>query len=777
RRRVDAAVQWARLELALGRTDAVIDTLSGLVPEYPLAEPLEGALMAALQAAGRRAEALDRYTAVRERLADTLGTDPGPELAAVHGALLRDEPATALFPAAGRARDVVPVPPPAQLPVGVSGFSGRDVEVHDLDELLPRPGARVPPVVVVTGMAGVGKTTLAVHWAHRVARHFPDGNLYVDLRGFDPGGEAVPAQHALHAFLEALGVPHDHLPDTLEAQVGLYRSLLAGRRLLVVLDNARDADHVRPLLPASPGCFALVTSRDQLAGLVTTAGARPLALDLPSADDARRLLIARLSRQRAADLAGLDEVAALCGRLPLALAIVATRAAVQPGLPLADLAAELREAQDGLAGFTDPDERSDVRAVFSWSYRRLSEDAARLFRLLGAQPGAGVTVAAAASVVGEPAETVRPLLAELGRAHLLLRVGPRYTFHDLVRAYAIELVHATDSVADRDAAARRGLEHYTVSADTADRLLDPPREGDAVPVAVPGVTPERFADQRAALAWFAAEHPALLGTLRRSRDDTRTTRLAWSLDRYFGYHGHWDDLVEVITAALQAALRSGALTGQAAAHRTLGCTYIRLGRFPEAGRHLDEALRLHRELQNTAGQAQTHRNLAWLLDRQGRHREALGQAERAAELYRACDEPAGLARALNAVGWFTGLLGDPGTALEHCREALDLQQRLGDRSGQAETWDSLGWAHLRLGRPDEAVQCYRTAIALYQEFDDLFNEADSTAALGDAHQAAGDATAARLAWQRAADLFDAIHHPDAGRVRARARQHQEALHE
>jgi DNA-binding SARP family transcriptional activator/tetratricopeptide (TPR) repeat protein len=768
RRHLDTAVHWARAELSLGHAEAVIGALPDLITEYPLAEPLECLLMEALHAAGRDAEAIDRYAVVRERLAEALGADPGQELRALHEAILRGQ----RRPAVHRGQPGAAARRPAQLPPDVHVFAGREEQLRRLDAVAgvtPDSPAMAVVIVAIDGMAGVGKTTLAVHWAHRVAGLFPDGQLYVNLRGFDPNRSPVPPDEAVRGFLDALDVPPERVPAVPEAQVGLYRSLLAGRRVLVLLDNASDAGQVRPLLPGAPGCVALVTSRTQLAGLVTTAGAHPMMLDLPSAGEARRLLERRLGAARvAADSPAADEITALCARLPLALAIVATRAATQPGLPLATLAAELREAKGGLAEFTDPDLASDVRAVFSWSYRQLSPAAARLFRLLGLHPGPDIGLPAAASLAGQPAGQVRPLLAELARAHLIERAAGRHAFHDLLRAYAAELARSLDTDEQRAAALLRALSHYVHSAYSADLLLNPHRDDPVSPSPAPdGVNHEHAADQRHALAWFDAEHRVLLAMIHHASDDALAWELAWTLIRFFSYQGHWHDSIEALTAALPAARRLGDPAKEAFTHRYLGCAYIRLSRFDDANARLDEALRLYRAAGDAVGEGHTQRNRAWLLERQGRYREALAHARQALDLFRAAGYRPGQARALNAVGWFHAVLGDYAAAVGHCEQALELQRELDDRFGQAETWDSIGYASQRLGRPAAAVSCYRTAVALYQEFDDRYNEADSTASLGDALDAAGDAGSAQAAWRRAVDILDLLGHPDAGKVRAK----------
>jgi DNA-binding SARP family transcriptional activator/tetratricopeptide (TPR) repeat protein len=766
RRRLDAAVHWARAELGLGDAEVVIGTLPDLITEYPLAEQLECLLMEGLHAAGRDAEAIDRYATVRGRLAEALGADPGPELRAVYEAILRGEPPSVPRPrqVAATARSVAA---PAQLPPDVHGFTGREAQLRQLDALLAPAGTAV--IAAIDGMAGVGKTALAVHWAHRAAARFADGQLYANLRGFDPNRSPATPDEAVRGFLDALDVPPERVPATLEAQVGLYRSLLSGRRVLVVLDNASGAEQVRPLLPGAAGCMAVVTSRNQLAGLVTTVGAHPMTLELPTVEEARELLEHRLGAARVAAGSGAaDEIVAMCARLPLALAIVATRAATQPGLPLAALAAELRQASGGLAEFTDPDVASDVRAVFSWSYRQLSQAAARVFRLLGLHPGPDIGTPAAASLAGQPVTEVRLLLAELARAHLVERAADRYALHDLLRAYALELAMTLDADAQLSAALRRALGHYVHSAYPADRLLNPQRDDPVTPPPIPvGVTPEHAVDQRQALAWFVAEHRVLLAMIGQANDDSLSWQLAWTLTRFFAYHGHTHDSIDVLTAAMRAARRLADPLKEAFAHRFLGCAYVRLGRFGDAEVRLRDALTLYRAAGDAAGEAHTHRHQAWLLERQGRYREALPHARQALDLFRAAGHRAGQARALNAIGWFHAMLGDYAQAVTYCQQALELQRELGDRFGQAETWDSLGYANHRLGRHAEAITCYQTAVALYQRFDDRYNAADSSASLGDAHHAAGDIAAARTAWRHAADILDLLRHPDADKVRAK----------
>ncbi|OLB78390.1 MAG: hypothetical protein AUI14_13285 [Actinobacteria bacterium 13_2_20CM_2_71_6] len=351
---------------------------------------------------------------------------------------------------------------PRQLPAAVRHFAGRSAE---LDALTRGLDQQAVVVATIDGTAGIGKTALAVYWARQVADRFPDGQLYANMRGFDATGSPLTPSEAVRGFLDALDVAPGRIPDSIDAQVGMYRSLLAGLRMLLVFDNARDAEQVRPLLPGSPGCLVVVTSRTRLTSLVTAAGAQPLTLDLLSTADARELLVRRLGPARvAAEPHAVTEIITWCARLPLALSVVASRAATHPGFPLAALAFELRNPRGGLDALAGGDPATDVRAAFSWSYRQLPADAARLFRLLGLHPGPDIGTAAAASLAGIPASQVRELLTELARAHLVTEHAPgRFSFHALLRAYATELVYGADSADERRSAVRR-LRAYGTSA-------------------------------------------------------------------------------------------------------------------------------------------------------------------------------------------------------------------------------------------------------------------------------------------------------------------------
>jgi tetratricopeptide (TPR) repeat protein len=664
---------------------------------------------------------------------------------------------------------------PRQLPADVVGFTGRDAHLASLDALLATAGqTRAVVIAAVSGTAGIGKTALAVHWAHRVADQFPDGQLYVDLRGFDPSGQTVSPTEAVRAFLDALGVPPQRVPAGLAAQAGLYRTLLVDKRMLVVLDNARDADQARQLLPGTPGALAVVTSRNQLTGLLAADGGHPLTLDLLTEPEAWVLLAHRLGPDRvAAEPRAVEEIIASCVRLPLALTIAAARAATRPSFPLTVLAAELREAGGRLDALSAGEPVTEVRAVFSWSYTALTPAARRLFRLLGLPAGPDISTAAAASLAGLPLPQVRPLLAELVRASLMVEHAPgRYACHDLLRAYATDLAKAIDRDDQSQVALGRLLDHYVHTGYAADRLLIPHRDPlDLLPAAA-GTTPEQLADHQQAMAWFTAERTVLLAAARQAADtgfDTHAWQLCRILDTFLDRQGHWLDLAALWRATLDVTQRLPDPTPRAHAHRLLANAYTHLRQIDDAHVHLRHALDLSRRAGDVIGQAHTHHHIADTYGRQARHTEALDHAVQALALYRAADYRRGQAGALNSVGWYHTKLGDHQQALDDCGQALTLHRQLGDREGEASAWDSLGHAHHHLGHHREAAECYQHAIDLFRELGTRYYEAASLTGLGDTEHAAADPAAARNAWTASLTILTDLDHPGADAVHAKLR--------
>jgi DNA-binding SARP family transcriptional activator len=766
------------LALRLGRHHELLAELATAAEAYPLDERLAAQLMLALYRSGRQHEALNNYQRVRLRLADELGTDPGPSLRQLHQQILQADPAlTVQSRTVGTpGRQAPPAAPvPRQLPVPVRHFTGRAGELATLTGLLDQAADAGGTVVIsaIAGTAGIGKTALAVHWAHGVAARFPDGHLYTNLRGFDPSGQVTDPADVVRRFLAALNVPPQRIPTDPDAQAALYRSHIAGRRMLILLDNAHDSAQVRPLLPGAPGCLVLVTSRNQLTGLVAD-GAQPIRLDLFTDAEARDVLRRRVGQHRvSAEPEAVEEIIARCARLPLALSVAAAHAAAHPSLPLESLAAQLREAHGRLDVLTGDDPHSDVRAVFSWSYQALTPSTARLFRLLGLHPGPDVAAPAIASLAGLPLTEVRPLLAELGHANLITEHAPgRYTLHDLLRAYATEQTHAEDSNGQRLAATHRLLDHYLHTGYTADRLVHPARDPIPLSPAQPGVTPEHLTDHEAAMAWFAAEHRVLLAAVDHAAAtgfDTHTWQLAGTLRTFLSRRGYWHDQASVGRAALAAAQRLGDPATQARAHRNLAGVYVRLDLPEDAHTQLGYALDLTARAGDRTGQAHTHYHLGMLGEQQGELTQAVYHTRQALDLFQTVGHRVGQANALNNIGWCHARLGDHRQSLEYCQKALALHQELDDPFGQAATWDSLGYVHHHLGDDPEAVVCYQHALTLYRDLGDRYNQADVLTHLGDTHHAADNPQAARDAWQHALTILDDLNHPDAENLRTRLR--------
>ncbi|MGW4500325.1 AfsR/SARP family transcriptional regulator [Micromonospora sp. NPDC004336] len=761
-----------RVDLALrhGRHAELVPHLTSCVEQQPFDERLVGQLMLALSRSGRQADALHQFDELRRRLAESLGVDPTPELRRLHLDVLRGD-ATTPGPAAG-AVAVGGTPVPHQLPAPPPVFAGRERELAELGRVLdPRDDPGSVAVCVVGGAAGVGKTALALRWAHDNLASFPDGQLYVNLRGFDPAGPMSPLV-ALRGFLDALRVPAESIPADTDAQAALYRSLVAGRRMLVVLDNAHDAEQVVPLLPGSAGCVAVVTSRLRLGGLVATSGARWIGLNVLDEQEAHDLLSRLLNRQRTTvETDSLQEIVRRCGGLPLALSIVAARAATQPDLPLRVVAEELREEATRLDALNAGDLTADLRTVFAASYHRLDPEPARLFGLLGLAPGPEIGLAPAARLAGLPPGPCRLLLQRLQNAHLVQQHRPeRYRLHDLVRLYAADRARHDHPAPLRDAALRRLLEHYLCVAQHASRLLDPQREPVVPPIPLPAdAAVTEIADRSDALAWFAREHAMLLAALRYAADndlDEHTWQLAWSLETFLDYQGHWPDWTATQRLASTAARRLGDRLRQAHALRSLGLAATQLGLLDDAYDHQRRALGLFSDLGDAARQADTARALGWICHQRGDWAQALDHNQQALRLYQEINHRPGQAMALNNLGWLHSMLGDHREALTFCAQAVVFNQEIGDGHAEAGAWDSLGYAHHCLGEHAAAVRCYERALELVRRFDDRFNEVDILRHLSDTRRGTGDLDGARECLREALVLLERLNHPDMKDVRA-----------
>ncbi len=660
---------------------------------------------------------------------------------------------------------------PRQLPSAVVGFTGRAAELAALTQTLDQASAEKPGTVIIwaiSGTAGVGKTALALHWAHRAAGRFPDGQLYVDLRGFDPSGVPMPTGEALHGFLDALGVPPDRIPITPEAEAGLYRSLLADKRMLIVLDNATDEQQVRPLLPASPGSLVVVTSRNQLGGLAAADRARLLTLDVLSDDEAVQMLTARIDASRAAaEPAAVAEITALCARLPLALAVAAARAEARPDFPLSALAGELRDRAGLLDALDAGDPAASVRAVFSWSCRQLSGEAARLFRLLGLHPGPDISAPAAASLAAVDGPGARRLLAELTRAHLVAEHVPgRYALHDLLRAYASDQARSTDGEPERAAAVCRVIDHYLHTARDAAVVTLPSLAPIPLAPASPGTVPEQFAGNDEALAWFEAEYHVLLGAMSLAVDsglDNQSWQISMVMHPIQATHGRTAEWTGIKRMQMAAGLRDDAAMVAKGARDHVGT----LGDYEWVPEYYASLAKLYQQLGNDRGEALCLYSLAAIAEYLGQYAEALTHAQQAVSLFRSIGDKTGEAELLNTVGWYHALLGDHEQAGEICRQALDLNARYGSRHLEANIWNSLGYTEYHAGDFGQAAACYERALGHFRAVGDRWGEADTLNSLGDVRRAVGEPLRAREAWQQARDILEDFQHPDAAKVRAK----------
>ncbi|MFI0939394.1 AfsR/SARP family transcriptional regulator [Streptomyces sp. NPDC021020] len=775
---------YAAVQLTLGAPADVVRRLRPLLDRHPLRQRAWAQMMLGLYRLGDVAGALDAFQRAQHAMRQELGLDPNPHMVAMHDDILHhrphlDVPGRAAVEAAvtppaesGAVRpqeqpDITAVHEPAdmtvphQLPRQLPDFRGRKRESALLDNLIDGGGTSVDrlPVCVISGMAGVGKTSLVLHWGHGVADRFPDGHLYADLRGYDPG-HAVSPSEVLRSFLEALGVPRARVPLDGEGRSGLYRSLLSTRRMLVVLDNARDAEQVRPLLPGSGDSLAVITSRRRLIGLTLREGARQMVLDVMPTHDAYGVLASHAGADRlAAEPDVVDTIVSATGRLPLALAIVGARISSHPGFPLRVFAKELLAKSGPLDALDD----GEVRQIFSWSYLALSAPAADLFLMLGLHPGQDITAAAAAALAATAEVDVVPALGELTRLHLLTEHRPgRYAFHDLLRAYAAELGTRRLTADVRRAALHRLLDHYLHQAYPAAVLLQPQwlTFAPATPLSAPTRRPP--ADASAAAQWFGSEQEVLTRVIHAAASsgfEQYAWQLAWALTTFLAPQGLWQRQQDLQRAALDAARRSGDCLGTATSLRLLARACTRLDELDEAEVLFGDARMLYQKLDDAAGEAQTLHNMVEVCFMQGRLDKAVEYGEDALLLHERAGGSSGEARTLNAIGWVHAAAGRYEKAVERCTQAMAQQRLSGDRNGLAATLDSLGFAYDRLGRSNESIRCFEEAIQLFRESADRYHEAETLIRLGDARLAANGPEAACADWAAAAAILDELADP------------------
>ncbi|GLY97854.1 BTAD domain-containing putative transcriptional regulator [Actinoplanes sp. NBRC 103695] len=750
-RRIAAELDRDDIELRRGRHHDVLPGLAARAAARPLDERLAGQLMLALDRCGRRADALGHYEVVRSRLAEELGIDPGPALRTLRQRILTADPALEIRPAETVRPAITPPGPitPAQLPPAVAGFTGRDRELADLDGTLASIAPGSAGVVLVAGTAGVGKTALAVRWAHRIADRFPDGQLHVNLRGYDPE-QPVVAADALAGFLRALGVAGAAVPLDPDERAARYRSVLSGRRVLVLLDNASSADQVRPLLPGTPGCVAVVTSRDSLGGLVALDGAYRMNLGLLPLDDAVALLRRLIGARVTADPAAAAELAGHCARLPLALRVAAELAATDEHTGLAALNAELADRPRRLDLLDAGEVRSAVRSVFSWSYRRLPADAARVFRLLGLHPGPDADRHAVAALAGVTVDHAAQITATLARAHLVHAAEPgRYGRHDLLRAYAIDLAAAHDAEADRRTALTRLFDHYLGTAAAAMDALHP-AERHKRPATARAATPA------APRAWLDAERPNLVAMCAHGAAhgwENHAIALARTLFRYLDIGGHHAEALAVHADAHRAARLLGDRSAEARALNNTAAVHWWRADYRTAGGLYRQAASLFRACGDDEGETDALANLGAVHQSLGDLPAAAAYRQEALDRHRRVGNAIGAAHSLTGLGVIRMMQGSAAVAADHHREAIDLFRAAGKPDGEADALANLGLALLRRGERAAALEPLERALALYRRHGYTGGEARTLTYLGRVHHALDDLTRAARSFREGLALL------------------------
>jgi DNA-binding SARP family transcriptional activator/tetratricopeptide (TPR) repeat protein len=821
RRRLAVVEDRVQADLDRGRHTELAGELEGLVAAQPLRERLCGLLMVALYRSGRQSDALAAFRSLRERLVEQQAVEPGRPLQELQRQILTADPA--LDPPAGTGRrGRAPAAPqrlvPRQLPPDVASFTGREPELVQLEQALAAAGEQGPVVIsAIQGTGGIGKSALAIHAAHRLAAagRFPDGQLYVNLQGATAGLQPLAPLEVLGRFLRALGMEPAGVPGDLEEASAAFRSRVAGRRLLVVLDNARSVQQVHPLLPGTPSCGVLVTSRQTLASLD---GARHLHLDVLAPDEAVQLLGRLAGGERvAAEPEATAEVAHCCGWLPLALRVAGARLAARPGWPVRALAERLADAQRRLDELQVA--KSGVRASFAVSWEQLSSSddpvdraAAHAFSLLGTLDGPEVGIPVAARLLDQPEDAAEGALERLVDAQLLETPSPgRYRMHDLLRLYAREQAGQRHSEAERAAALTRALGFYVATVWQTLALL---RRGDTRLARADDrwrTGGLEFPDEQPALDWLEAERANLLAAVRQAAATSGVPpqialQLGHALFGFFVVRGHWRDWVQVNQTALGVARRLDDRYAEGQTHNDLGLAYFRQGCYGQALACFQESLAIRRRLNDRKGLAGTLGNLGNLHERQGRHDEALACQRESLTISRELDDPHGQAISLSNLGNAYERLGDYQQARRCQQESLALFRRLGDRRGQAnslanlgevhglqghydqaraylleslairrELGDRVGQAHSlnelgivdrRQGRHDEALACQRESLTIYRELDDPHGEAESLRELGMTLRALGLPGAAQEHWRQALAIFEQLRTTDAEQVRA-----------
>lgn len=759
-RRTMAEEAWTDAQLLLGGSNDLIGRLRALVAEQPLQERARGQLMLALYRAGRKAESLEEFRALRRRMADELGIEPSAQTRDLHQRILTDAPE--LTPARG------PTVIPRQLPGDIRDFTGRDAALSAMKGLLPGQDTAAPVIIAITGMAGAGKTALAVHFAHLAADLFPDGQLFVDLHGHAETGPKAPAE-ALRGFLRALDVRET--PSDTDEAAALYRSLLAGKQMIILLDNAVGVQQIRLLLPGSPGCLVLITGRSRLPGLVARNGAAPVTIGPLTGAEGAALMRKILGASRVeADPGAAAAIVDRCARLPLALRIAAERAVHRPQLALATLASELAAEQRRLDTLSiGEDSDANVRSVFSWSYQRLAPDAARMLRLLGLHPGTDIGIPAAAALAASTSGDAARQLAALADVHMLGETAPsRYRFHDLLRTYAAERAATEEPRAERTAALRRVLTWHLHTADAADRVLVPTRP--RIPLGPAAVKPLEFASYADALAWCDVEYANLMAAVQTAAEvgeDAVAWKLQIALASYLEIRRPWADWVTAGETAVKAAQRAGDLRGEAWLLNQLGHPYMGLGRFDDALDCLQRALNIRMKIGDRRAEGSTLNNIGAICGDLGRFEDSIRYFDRALSLAVDTSDQRIESIALLNLGETYQKLAQHDKAESCYQRALRIAGKNDDAWLEGRALTNLSETVLSLGRPAATRDHLRRALVAWQRAGDRKNVAETHHKLGDLLSGIGEARAGRGHWGAAQAIFEELGDPRARELRRR----------
>jgi DNA-binding SARP family transcriptional activator/tetratricopeptide (TPR) repeat protein len=769
-RRLTTHKQCLALELALGRHHEIADEATALMGEHPFDEQIAEQAMVALYRSGRRGDALSAYDELRRTLADELGIDPAPAVRELHRRILDADPDLAGAPASAPSAPVAPVAREiAQLPSDIPDFTGRGSHVADLRQLLSERRGNAVVVSTLTGAGGVGKTTLAVHVGHLLRGEFPDGQLYVNLRA--GSGQQVAAEEVLARFLRDLGVPGQSVPVGEDERAALYRSLLAGRRMLVLLDDARDDSQVRPLLPGTASCSVLVTSRDRLPGLD---GARRLDVDVLDPADARALFTAIVGADRAAaEPEAVAEVLESCAGLPLAIRIAGARLATRPGWRIRTLADRLADARRRLDELRIGN--LAVRASYEVAYQSLSgpADPARAFRLMGLLDGPTVGLEAAAALLGRPAGLAEEALEQLVDVQLLQSPAPgRYRFHDLLRVYAAERADAEEPPAERDEARRRALSWYLHTAAAAARVLNPGRKHVELAAPEPEFAPAGFAGYAQAMAWSERERSNLVaatGLAVRTGLFDIAWRLPVALWDLLQIRGHLSDWIRTHELGLIGARALGDRSAEATLLNNVAPAYRDSGRPAEDISCLRQALAIRRGEGNRRGQAANLINLGLAYDGQGQFENAVRALQEALAISREIGLRAGEGGVHHNLGEIYKRHDYPAQALTHCQLALAVHRETSGRRNEGQVLTNIGEIYEHLGRWELGAGFAEQGLAVAREVGSPHDEAMALDVLGRCALAGGRPERAAGHWQESLRIFDGLRAPEAGPVRTRLR--------